>query len=268
MTLAGDEAVLAEALGAPVPTAGRSERQVVVCEVRVEPQDDRTVCGLAQIWVRPGALAPRWAGYHVMTLARRPELEATAVALTAPDDVARRLVAHALVRLAAAGVARVRAQGAPPGGHAAWGRVLGWDPEATAANAAGLAAGVARGCQAHLDEGGSPADVVAFVADLRRATGTSFGASLRRADVVGDPGGDRAAVLRFWRRVQGRIRPDELAELGPVVDGEHLGALLLDRGDPEWSGVHEFSPLAARLARALRGRELGGCGLDAGPLGV
>ncbi len=114
--------------------------------------------------------------------------------------------------------------------------------------------------------------MVELLADLRRAARVSWMASVRRPEVFGDPGADEAAVRRFWRRVLAHVTPAELADLGPVVDaGEHLGAWVLRRGAAEWAGVHEFNPLGARLARAMRRAELQpgfATGFDPGGIGA
>ncbi|MGH9152014.1 MAG: hypothetical protein ACRD03_06395 [Acidimicrobiales bacterium] len=254
-----DRAVLIDALSAPTaplrgPTGGRS---VVVTTVAVEPDAGGGLVGTAEVWLRHAGQGARPVGEHVVALRRVPELEATALALSAPDELAGMLVGHTMVRLAAADVARVRGRGAPPGRHAAWARVLGWDPVAADHNGAELAAAMSRGCQALVEEGYPAADVVRFVADLRRAVRVSWMASVRRPDVLGHPGVKDAAVRRFWERVLAHVTPAELAGMGPVVEaGEHVGAWVLRRGGAEWVGVHEFNPLGARLARAMRRAEL------------
>lgn len=253
-----DGAVLIDALSAP--TAGlrgpAGERSVVVTTVAVEPDAGGGLVGKAEVWLRHAGQGARRVGGHVVALRRVPELEATALALSAPDELAGMLVSHSMVRLAAADVARVRGRGAPPGGHAAWARVLGWDPVAADHNRAELAAAMSRGCQALVEEGHPAAHVRKLVADLRRAVRVSWMASVRRPDVFGDPGGNDAAVRRFWQRVLAYVTPAELAGMGPVVDdGEHVGAWVLRRGGAAWAGVHEFNPLGARLARAMRRAE-------------
>lgn len=254
-----DRAVLIDALSAPTaPRRGPAgERSVVITTVAVKPYADGGLVGTAQVWLRHAGHGARRVGEHVVALRRVPDLEATALALSAPGELAGMLVGHAMVRLAAADVARVRGRGAPPGGHAAWARVLGLDPVAADHNRAELAAAMSRGCQAFVEEGHPASDVVKFVADLRRAVRVSWMASVRRPEVFGDPGGNDAAVGRFWRRVLAHVTPTELAGMGPVVDaGEPVGAWVLRRGGAEWAGVHEFNPLGARLARAMRRAEL------------
>ena len=269
-----DRAVLIDALSAPTAAlhGPAGERSLVVTTVDVEPGVDGGLVGTAQVWLRHGGQGARRVGEHVIALHRVPELEATAVALRAPDELAGMLVGHAMVRLAAADVARVRGRGAPPGGHAAWAWVLGWDPAAADHNRAALAAAMSRGCLAFVEEGYPPVDVVKFESDLRRAVRVSRLASIRRPEVFGDPGGNEAAVRRFWRRVLAHVTPAQLAAMGPVVDaGEHVGAWVLRRGGAEWAGVHEFNPLGARLARAMRRAELQpgfATGFDPGGIGA
>lgn len=274
LTTEADRAVLTEALSAPTaPLRGpEGERSVLVTTVAVEPDAEGGQVGTARVWLRHGGQGARRVGGHVVALRRVPELEATALALTAPDELAGMLVGHTMVRLAAADVARVRGRGGPPGGHSAWARVLGWDTAAADHNRAELAAAVSRGCQAFVEEGHPPADVVRFMVDLRRAVRVSWMASVRRPDVFGDPGGNGAAVRRFWQRVLTHVTPAELAGMGPVVDaGEHVGAWVLRRGEAEWVGVHEFNPLGARLARAMRRADVQpryGTGFDPRGLGA
>lgn len=273
-----DEAVLTDALSAPsTPLPGRvDERALVVTtvEVDVEPgrRTDPCLVGTAQVWLRHAGLAARRVGEHVLALHRGPDLEATALKLSAPDQVAGLLVGHAMVRLAAGDVARVRGRGSPPGGHPAWADVLGWDPDAAEHNRDELAAAMGRGCRAYLDEGRHPAHLVALVGELRRAVQVSWVASLSRPELFGDPGGNEVAVRRFWRRVIARVSPSDLAAMGPVLDGgEHLGAWVLGRGQAEWAGVHEFSEMGARLARAMRRADLRpgfANDLDPGPIGA
>ncbi|MGH9179563.1 MAG: hypothetical protein ACRD0N_13540 [Acidimicrobiales bacterium] len=267
-----DRAVLIDALSAPTAAlrGPAGERCVVVATVAVEPDAGGGLVGTAEVWLRHAGA--RRVGEHVVALRRVPELEATAVALSAPDELAGMLVGHTMVRLAAADVARVRGRGAPPGRHAAWARVLGWDPVAADHNRAELAAAMSRGCQALVEEGHPAADVVKLVADLRRAVRMGWMASVRRPDVFGHPDVSDAAVRRFWERVLAQVTPAELAGMGPVVDaGEHVGGWVLRRGGAEWVGVHEFNPLGARLARAMRRAELQpryGTGFDPRGLGA
>lgn len=259
VTTEADRAVLIDALSAPTAPLRdpAGERSSVVTTVAVEPDADGGLVGTAQVWLRLPGQGARRAGEHVVALRRVPELEATALGLSAPDELAGMLVGHTMVRLAAADVARVRGRGAPPGGHAAWALVLGWDPAAADHNRTELAAAMSRGCQAFVEEGHPVADVVKFVADLRRAVRVSWMASVRRPEVFGDPGRNDPAVGRLWQRVLAHVTPAELAGMGPVVDtGEHVGAWVLRRGGAEWAGVHEFNPLGARLARAMRRADL------------
>lgn len=271
-----DRTVLADALSAPTaPLRGPTgERVLVVTTVVVESlaAEGPALVGTAQVWLGHAGRGAARVGEHVLMLRRVPDLEATAVHLSAPDDVAGAVVGHGMVRLAAGDVARVRGRGSPPGGHRAWAHVLGWDPAAAGHNRDELATAMARGCQAYLEEGHPPVDVVRFVADLRRATRVSWLASVRRPEVFGDPGGSEVAVRRFWRRVMANVSPAELAAMGPAVEGgEHLGAWVLRRGEADWAGVHEFNELGARLARAMRRAELQpgfGTGFDPGGIGA
>ncbi len=142
LTAEADRSVLVEALSAPTtPLRGPAgERCLVITTVAVEPAAAGGLVGTAQVWLRHSGRGERRVGEHVVALRRVPELEATALALSAPDELAGMLVGHALVRLAAADVVRVRGRGAPPGGHPAWTRVLGWDPAAADHNRAELVA--------------------------------------------------------------------------------------------------------------------------------
>lgn len=213
------------------------------------------VMGWGEVRVRHERGTTRRLASHVLALARTGErTEAVAVRLEAPEPVAARLVAHALLTFAAADVDRLVAEGNPPGGHPAWGRVLGWDREAVQENRARLAVAVAQGCEAWLAGGGHPAAVDELLGELNAAAGVRGRLGLRRVGqaVRFAPASD---VMQrwFWNRLLAGVSPSELEQLGPAVHDP------LPAGDASAEAGAEHGFMGAWVLRP--GRDVAGGGV-------